>query len=105
MAFCCKQAVGIAMRISSLLAIQRPLVAQHRQGYTLSELADSAAHHLPAILQKQALVNSAQANVTDARHAAIPALKLSDQVTMVSANGARGAYLPLGAISTAGAIR
>lgn len=105
MAFCCKKAVGIAMRISMLLAIQRPLFAQHRQGYTLSELADSAAHHLPAILQKQALVNSAQANVTDARHAALPALKLSDQVTMASANGAPGTYLPLGAISTAGAIR
>lgn len=105
MAFCCKKAVGIAMCIILLLAIQRPLFAQHRQGYTLSELADSAARHLPAILQKQALVNSAQANVTDARHAALPSLKLSDQVTMASANGAPGTYLPLGAISTAGAIR
>lgn len=105
MAFYCKKAVGIAMCMSMLLAIQRPLFAQHRQGYTLSELADSAARHLPAILQKQSLVSSAQANVTDARHAALPSLKLSDQVTMASANGAPGTYLPLGAISTAGDIR
>ncbi len=75
MAFCCKKAVGIAMCISMLLAIQRPLFAQRRQGYTLSELADSAARHLPAILQKQALVSGAQANVTDARHAAFTYLE------------------------------
>lgn len=105
MAFCSKKAVGIAVCIYMLLAMQRPLFAQHRQGYTLSELADAAARHLPAILQKQALVNSAQANVTDARHAALPTLKLSDQVTMASDNGAPGTYLPIGAISTAGAIR
>ncbi len=35
----------------------------------------------------------------------LPTLKLSDQVTMASANGAPGTYLPLGATSTAGAIR
>lgn len=105
MSFCCKKAVGIVVCITMFTAIQQALFAQHRQGYTLPELTDAAVHHLPAILQKQALVNSAKANITDARHTALPGLKLSDQMILASANGAPGTYLPIGAISTAGAIR
>jgi outer membrane protein TolC len=105
MSFFRKRAAGIVIGIVMLSAIQQPLFAQHRQGYSLPELTDAAVHHLPAILQKQALVNSAKANITDARHAALPSLKLSDQMILASANGAPGTYLPLGAVSTAGAIR
>lgn len=106
MAFYCKKAVGIVVCITMLSTMQQPLLAQQRHGYTLPELADSAVRNLPAILQKKALVNSAKANVTDARHTALPMLKLHDQVTISSANGATGTFLPLGVIvPTAGAIR
>ncbi|KAA2238609.1 TolC family protein [Chitinophaga agrisoli] len=97
----CSKAVGVVAGIIMLVAIQEKVCAQ---GYSLQALTDSAAHHLPAILQKQALVNSAQANITDVRHAALPSLKLQDQVILSTANGAAGTYFP-GAISTSGAIR
>ncbi len=97
----CSKAVGVVAGIIMLAAIQAKVCAQ---GYSLQALTDSAAHHLPAILQKQALVNSARANITDARHTALPSLKLQDQVILSTANGAAGTYFP-GAISTSGAIR
>jgi len=101
----CRKAVGIAVCIL-VLAIPAAVWAQQPQGYTLGQLTDAATHHLPAILQKQALVNGARANVTDARHTALPSLKVQDQVTLATANSATGTYLPMGLMaSTSGAIR
>lgn len=107
MAFLLKKAVGVVVCTSVLLAgVHGPLTAQQRQGYSLSALTDAAALHLPAILQKRALVQAAQAGITDARHAALPTLKLHDQLTLSTANSVTGTFLPLGVvIPTAGAIR
>jgi outer membrane protein TolC len=101
----CKKAVGIAMCLVAL-AITGTVYAQQQPTFTLGQLTDAATHHLPAILQKQALVNSAKANVTDARHTALPALKLSDQVVIGTANGTTGTALPIGVtVSTSSGIR
>lgn len=105
MAFYCRKAVSIVVCIIALSTIQGKIFAQHKQGYTLSELTDSAARHLPSILQKQALISAARAGVTDAQHASLPALKVYDQLTLSSANGATGSYLPGMVIPTASAIR
>ena len=57
-------------------------------------------------MQKRALVNSAQAIVTDTKHSFLPQLKASEQVNMGSANSMAGNYLPLGYMpSTSAAVR
>ena len=74
--------------------------------YHLSDLMDSAKINQPSILKKRALVGASTAAIIDARHASLPILKLHDQVSLSSANGATGTYFPLGVIvPTAGAIR
>ena len=47
---------------------------------TLPALIDSATHHLPVLLQKQALVNAAKAGVTDARHTFLPNSYIGDEI-------------------------
>jgi outer membrane protein TolC len=77
--------------------------AQGKSNYTLSELIDSARHHLPLLLQKQALVNSAKAGITDARHAYLPNAYLGDQVSLGTDNSLPGSYLSYGIIPSSSA--
>ncbi len=99
-----KAAVVIPVWVLLLIAVRAG--AQGSSGFTLSQLVDMAAHYLPSLLQKQALINSARAAITDARHTALPSLKISDQLNLSSANSVDGTYLPLGVTaSTSGAIR
>jgi len=87
-----------------LLSIQKSF-SQSQHLYTLSQLTDSAVQYYPALMSKQALIGSAKAAITDAKHAALPFLKVHDQLTMATANGVTGTFLPLGiAIPTAGGI-
>ncbi|WP_114937792.1 TolC family protein [Mucilaginibacter endophyticus] len=81
--------------------------AQVQNTYTLEALVDAARAHLPLLLQKQALVNSAKANVTDARNSFLPKLNIGDEVTIASSNDVTGTYLPFGGIihATSGSIR
>jgi outer membrane protein TolC len=89
-----------------LLLVTVHATAQRNGGFSLLQLVDTATHYLPSLLQKQALVSSARANVTDARHTALPSLRVSDQLNISSANSLDGTYLPLGGtVSTSGAIR
>jgi outer membrane protein TolC len=83
------------------------LSAQQQHTYTLSSLVDSAKGHLPILLQKQALANSAKANITDARNSFLPKLNVGDEVSIGSANDVTGTYLPFGGIihATSGGIR
>src|SRR5664279_927378 len=73
---------------------------------SLSALNDSADHYLPRLLEKRALVNSASASVTDARHRFLPAVRFNDQVNIGSDNSTAGSYFPYGIIpSTSSGVR
>lgn len=65
-----------------------------QQNYSLASLADSAQQHLPVLLQKQALVNSARANETVARHDFLPSLTAGEEISIGSANDVEGVYAP-----------
>lgn len=79
--------------------------AQQR-GYSLSSLMDSAHHYLPAIQQKKALVNAAQARIKDTRHSFLPQVRLSEQMNIGSDNSLAGIYYSMGIVpSTSAGIR
>jgi outer membrane protein TolC len=89
------------IRIAILCAFVLPcnqLEAQVSRTYSLSELTDSAKSHLPVLLQKKALVNSAKAGVTDARNSFLPKFTIGDEVSIGSANDVEGGFLPLAGI-------
>lgn len=87
------------------LLISRSLPAQPKP-YTLSALIDTTKTHLPVLFQKQALLNSAQAALTDARHSFLPQLIVFDQLNTSTDNALPGSYLPLGIIpSTSSGVR
>ncbi len=97
---------GIAISLLLLIVFAIPVYAQKNTTYSLNDLVDSLQRHMPLLLQKQAQVNSAKAGVTDAKHAFLPKLMISDEVSIASSNSISGAYLPLGAIpSVSGSIR
>src|SRR5690242_4977271 len=74
--------------------------------YTLNALIDSATRHLPFLFEKQSLVSSYKAMVTDARHSFLPRVKINDQVNIGSNNSLAGAYLPMGTnISVSAGVR
>lgn len=102
--FRCLRLVMAAMVI---LCFSMPCLAQVNTTYSLSALVDSAQQHLPLLRQKQALVNSAKANVTDARHAYLPQLNVADEVSIASANDLEGSYIPIPGLlrTTSGSIR
>jgi outer membrane protein TolC len=64
----------------------------------LPALIDSAAHHLPVLLQKEALVKAARAGVTDARHTFLPNSYIGDEVSVGSDNALPGSYYSFGLI-------
>ena len=103
MVFQAKQTLAVCCLIAALSSMGLPLRAQ--TPFTLQALVDSATHHLPVLLQKQALVNSARAGVTDARHTFLPTLDAMEEVNLSSANSLPGAYETFGVIpSVSGAI-
>ncbi|MDE3234845.1 MAG: TolC family protein [Bacteroidota bacterium] len=89
--------------IVSLLFLQ---ASAQNHVYSLQELADSAIKKYPEVMRKQALVNSATAGITDAKHEALPFVKAHDQLNISTANGVPGTFMPMGIIlPTAGGIR
>lgn len=66
--------------------------------YSLPALIDSAQHHLPALLQKKALIEASRAGVTDARHAYLPASVLGDELSVGTDNALPGSYYSFGLI-------
>ena len=56
---------------------------------------DSASRHLPLLLEKQALVQSAQAGIREARHAYLPKLNVVEELSVGSANDLAGPFLPV----------
>jgi outer membrane protein TolC len=73
-------------------------MAQTTQTYSLKALVDSVKSHLPLLLQKQALVNSAKASVTDARDSFLPQLNVGEEVSVGTSNDVEGEFLPLSGI-------
>jgi len=80
------------------LAQTIPARAQNGGPYSLTQLVDAATQHLPILLQKKALVNSAKAGVADARHSFLPSLNAIDELNVASANSLPGAYTSFGII-------
>ncbi len=74
--------------------------------YNLQKLINVSENYLPVLKQKQALMNSAKASVTDIRHSFLPQLTLSDQLNIGSDNSLAGTLLPIGINpSTSGGVR
>jgi len=95
------------LRLFSILLLMPSLslFAQEKK-YALSDFVDSALRHLPALLQKQALVDAAKAGITDARHAYLPTSYIGDEVTVGSDNSLPGSYTTFGIIpSTSSGLR
>lgn len=105
MAFLNRKAGAVAICMAWLITGNVLYAQSPGNTYRLADLTDSAARHLPSILQKQALVNSARVNITQAKHAALPALEIQDQVSLATANSVNGTYFPFGVMSTSGSIR
>ncbi|MDP4260982.1 MAG: TolC family protein [Bacteroidota bacterium] len=62
--------------------------------YTLAGLIEASANYLPSLLQKQALVSSAEAAVKDVKHSFLPRLYAGDELTIGTDNSLAGSYLP-----------
>ena len=72
----------------------------------LKQAIDSALKNYPGLLAKQMQLKSADLAVTDAKHQALPSLKIGEQLDMGTANSIGGSYFPMGIIpSTSGGIR
>ncbi|MDP4248710.1 MAG: TolC family protein [Bacteroidota bacterium] len=76
-------------------------VFAQQSNYSLRQLVDSAQHYYPQLLQKQALLNSAEAAVTDAKHLFLPTLKVNEQVGLGTDNSIPGSYITYGIIPSA----
>ncbi|MDP4213051.1 MAG: TolC family protein [Bacteroidota bacterium] len=76
-------------------------VFAQQPNYSLRQLVDSAQHYYPQLLQKQALLNSAEAAVTDAKHLFLPTLKVNEQIGLGTDNSIPGSYITYGIIPSA----
>jgi outer membrane protein TolC len=83
-----------------------PVLAQRTTLYSLADLVDSANRHLPLLLEKQALVQSAQAGIREAKDAFLPKVNVVEELSVGSANDLTGPFLPMPGIvhSIAGSI-
>jgi len=87
-----RRAIGVLLMLPALSAF-----AQQKK-YSLKDFVDSAQHHLPVLLQKQALIEAARAGVTDAKHAFLPTSYIGDEVTAGTDNSIPGSYISFGII-------
>ncbi len=79
---------------------------QQRSTVTLQRIIDSAQNHLPVLLQKRALINSANATVGDAYDSHLPSVKILDELSAGSSNSTAGVYFPMSIVpSVSGSIR
>ncbi|GGB07553.1 TolC family protein [Puia dinghuensis] len=90
--------IGKSCGALGLILLMPTLSLFAQQKYTLSQFADSAQKHLPVLMQKKALVESAKAGVTDARHAFLPTSYLGDELTAGTDNSIPGSYISFGII-------
>jgi outer membrane protein TolC len=95
MADSCKRAAVTLIGIFLLSVTTCPVLAQKTTIYSLAELVDSANRHLPLLLEKQALVESARAGITEAKHSFLPQVNAVEELSAGSANDLTGPYLPV----------
>jgi len=69
-----------------LLFVSTVSVYAQTNNYTLTQLIDASKNYLPSLLQKQALINSAQAEVADVKHSFLPKLYVGDEVNVGTDN-------------------
>jgi len=86
-----KKCIAIAF---ILLFISTFSVCAQTNNYTLTQLIAASKNYLPSLLQKQALINSAQAEVTDVKHSFLPKLYIGDEINIGTDNSLAGSYLP-----------
>jgi outer membrane protein TolC len=92
----CKRTDGFLFGLFLLLAAAGPVSAQQLNTvYSLVDLVDSARRHLPLLLEKQALIQSAEYGIKEAKHAYLPQLNATEEISVGSANDLAGPYLPL----------
>ncbi len=102
----CKRAAGYLGRIILPMILACSVSAQRATIYTLSDLVDSASRHLPLLLEKQAMVQSAQAGIREAKDAFLPQVNAVEELSVGSANDLTGPFLPVPGLihSIAGSI-
>jgi outer membrane protein TolC len=95
MADSCKSTAGVLAGFILVLATACPILAQKAPIYSLGALVDSARRHLPLLLEKQALVESARAGITEAKDDFLPQLNVVEELSVGSANDLTGPFLPV----------
>ena len=63
--------------------------------YSLTDLVEASKKYLPSLLQKQALISSDLAKVTEVRHSFLTKLYVGDKVSIGTDNSMAGSYLPV----------
>jgi outer membrane protein TolC len=91
----CKRAAVNLIGVFFLSVTACPVLAQQTTIYSLAELVDSANRHLPLLLEKQALVESARAGIEEARNSFLPQINAVEELSAGSANDLAGPYLPV----------
>lgn len=87
-----------------LVVQTHPIWAQ--QKYSLQSLIEASKNYLPVLKQKQSLINSAKASVTDVKHSFLPQVKASEQLNIGSDNSLPGTYFTFGVTpSTSAGLR
>jgi outer membrane protein TolC len=106
MADSCKSTAAVLAGFILVLTSACPILAQKTPVYSLGALVDSARRHLPLLLEKQALVESARAGITEAKDAFLPQLNVVEELSVGSANDLTGPFLPVPGVvhSIAGSI-
>jgi len=84
--------------ISLLFCLTSLFLKGQSRIYSLNELLDSSQVHYPAILEKQALYQSAIKRVQDTRHEFLPKSTIGDEITLGTNNSIPGSYISYGAI-------
>src|ERR1017187_1141235 len=62
--------------------------------YSLAQLGIASENYLPSLLEKQAIINSEQAEAKDVKHSFLPILYVGDEISIGTDNSLPGAYLP-----------
>ena len=91
----CKRAAGCLGQIILPMLLACSVSAQRATVYTLSNLVDSANRHLPLLLEKQALVQSAQAGIKEAKDVFLPQVNAVEELSAGSANDVEGPFLTI----------
>lgn len=97
---------GKAFSLLLVISLSQNFFLQAQQHYSLQDLVSISRNYLPSIKQRQALLNSAKASVTDTRHSFLPQLRASEQLNIGSDNSLAGSYFTYGITpSTSAGVR